>query len=111
MTSDIPNDFLVRIRELLETDSVCPSKTSLVFSLDKKAAENNDRVLEECDFDIDKLIEKFKGSHLDYGSEFRDPEALEKVLGKHPNWPRVKHYLWHGIPCPLEDISEEERLR
>jgi hypothetical protein len=101
----------VRIRELLETDSVCPSKTTLLFSLDKEAARNNDRVLEECDFDIDKLIAKFKGSHLDYGSEFRDPDALQKVFGKHPNWPRVNSYLRHGIPCPLVDIPEEERLR
>ena len=57
-----------------------------MFLLDKDSADNNSIFLEWCDFDMRKLIQMFKESHIDYGSEFRNMGTLEKLLYRHNFW-------------------------
>jgi hypothetical protein len=66
-------------------------------------------VLGRYNFDLHAAWAAQKNTPLGYGSEFRKPEVLEPLLGKHPHWPRIKHILHHGSIWPLEPSSEQDR--
>ena len=38
-------------------------------------------------------MELNSGSVLDYGSEFRDPKILDKLLAHHPKWEKLQDIL------------------
>ena len=110
-STDITNEFLANVKAIFKSEPKYPTKTDSFFSLDNTATENNSIIMEEWDFEICKLIEKFKGYHIDYGCEFRNPETLELLLKSHPLWPTEKSYLTDGIRFPLDKLPDQERLR
>ena len=68
----------------MNSEQKLPTKSDLFFRPDNTAVRNNSRILEECDFDIYKLIEEFKGYHIDYGCEFINPATLDPQLKSYP---------------------------
>jgi hypothetical protein len=80
-----------------------------IFKLCPSTAGFNAKVLAENNFDLESIILQQHPSQLSYGSEFRDPNLLEELLGQHPIWPRLKSILSEGAHFPLEEISSEER--
>jgi hypothetical protein len=48
--------------------------------------------------------------HLFPRSEFRPPSVLAPILSGHPLFPRILTTLRRGANCPLELLSEVERL-
>eukprot|EP00957_Ditylum_brightwellii_P180249 13731125-Ditylum_brightwellii.AAC.1 len=91
-----------------KVNSQVPIKNRSLVHVGQTAAENSSKILEECSFDICNLIERYKGSHINYGSEFRDTKVREPLLEKHPLWPTAKLYLNEGIQCQIDDILEEK---
>jgi hypothetical protein len=80
-----------------------------IFKLCPSAAGFNAKVLADHNFELDSIISHQHPSQLSYGSEFRDPDLLEELLGQHPYWPRLKSILAEGAHFPLNEISSEER--
>jgi hypothetical protein len=96
---------------VLESKSQTPEKPEFTFELTGRAAKKNYMVLGKYDFDLSKALEAQRNTPLGYGSEFRDPEILEQLLGKHPNWTRMKKILTEGSTWPLDEINEEEKAK
>lgn len=48
-------------------------------------AEENFKTLVDCNFDLDMILNDPKNQSItNYGSEFKSPQVLFKLLGKHP---------------------------
>ena len=79
------------------------------FQMTTEAAEKNFLVLSKYGLDLAKAIEAQQSSPIGYGSEFRPPNILKLVFGKHPNWNRVSSILENGSDWPLEALNSQER--
>lgn len=73
----------------------------------KEAADHNWRILERFDLDLSKAIEAQKDSPVGYGSEFRHPDVLDKLLFRHPRWEQLRRILLHGSDFLLEELPAE----
>jgi hypothetical protein len=78
--------FLKRLTEVAATRVVPPRPAPVVFETTPQALEANDRLLQEYNYDLEKLFHDFQDTILGYGSEFRPRDQLEKVLGGHPEF-------------------------
>jgi hypothetical protein len=58
---------------------------------------------------IEQALAAQKDSPLGYNSEFRKAEALDPLLGLHPNWNRLKKTLNNGSEWPVHEIDKDER--
>ncbi len=79
------------------------------FENTTEAAHHNAIVLEQYNFDLNKAILAQNSSQVMYGSEFKHPRLLEKILHDHPNWQHLKQILLFGATFPLNPISEKDR--
>ena len=85
-----------------------PKKPEFVFEQTQEAAEENFRVLQRYDNNLEQAIQAQKNSPLGYGSEFRPTEILEYIFRRHPLWPEMKLTLSRGSDWPLDDLPSEE---
>ena len=92
-SADWPKDLIGEIKRVLGAPNVKPCAPSFHFQMDKESAERNFIFLERHDLDLSKALRAQKGSPLDYGSEFKPVEVLERLFGRHPNWERMKKIL------------------
>ena len=109
-TLELPRDFMNKIKKILRDNPTVPTSTPFLFENTKNAAIHNSKILESFNFDITKTIAAFPHSHISYGSEFRNPTALEPLLNKHPFWPSVKQSLSKGAKFPLSRLNNKRRL-
>jgi hypothetical protein len=86
--------------------------TSMCFEPTMAAAQHNLGILEDHDFDLQKIITSSEAANtpLRPGSEFRPIEVLNDVFLNHPLWPRVRRTLARGFTMPLRDLPELERV-
>jgi len=75
------------------------------------AAKHNAKILEDFNYDLDKIIRLQHPSQISYGSEFRPPSVLEGLLSDHPFWLCLKDILDNRAAFPLDPISTEDRLK
>jgi hypothetical protein len=76
-----------------------------------KAREHNTKILEECGYDLEKVIQQNTGSTISHGSEFRDEETLRAILGNHPYYNDFKPFLSQGVDFVFtEEITKEVRV-
>ena len=68
-------------------------KTDPMFSLEKYSVNNKSKILEQCDFDVWKLIKSFKGPNINYGIEWINVKTLDKILYLNSIWETEKQYL------------------
>ena len=54
--------------------------------MDEESAKSNFLFMERLDLDLLKALRAQKGSPLEYGSEFKPVEVLERLFGRHQNW-------------------------
>ena len=69
-TTELPKDFITRIKTLLDLTPQVPTSTPFLFEMNIDAAERNTNILANFDFDVTKAIAAFPNSHMSYGSEF-----------------------------------------
>jgi hypothetical protein len=76
-----------------------------------KAREHNTKILEECGYNLETVIQQNAGSTISHGSEFRDEETLRAILGNHPYYNDFKPFLSQGVDFVFtEEITEEVRV-
>ena len=60
------------------------------FKHNTEADDHNSSILQLHKFDLKRTLSNTtKGTHLEYGSEFRLSEDLNILLFNHPLWPRA----------------------
>ena len=85
--------------------------TPFIFTLSKKAAEHNSKIIAKYDYDMEKVLNATtKNTQLEYGSEFRPSSDLEPILTNHPLWPKTKDILNQGcnVAFSHQDIKIEK---
>ena len=104
-----PRDLLVKIQQVICSESFKPKSPEFSFKLDKESAQKNWEVFEKYNLDIQKAIEGQSHSPMKYGSEFREVSVLEPLLKHHPNWSKLRAILTRGSSWVLEELDEEKR--
>jgi hypothetical protein len=89
-----------------------PGPTQFKFKLDQASAAHNGKILAAHNFDLAAAFLSDGDSPLRFGSEFRQPDVLELLLGLHPLWPRIKRLLTHGshfsaVPLSTDDCRKQ----
>ena len=92
-----PSWFIVALRELTSQQTRTPGKSPVRFEPTNEAAEQNERLLESVDFELDKLFAKYTDTTLGYGSEFRTVKELKPLIGTHPNFLALSQLLTSGM--------------
>ena len=102
---DIP-----KVLKLLLSKSSSLANPIFKFDVTPEAANENWKLLKENDFNWDLLLNP-KGicCATSYGSEFKDVEDLELLLGKHPRWNALKYNLLNGVTFPLVELDDSMR--
>jgi hypothetical protein len=103
---------LLRVIECaLRKETPVPRKPPFHFNMTPKALEHNTKILEECGYDLEKVIQQNTGSTTSHGYEFRDKEMLWAILGNHPYYNDFKSFLSQGVDLDFtEEITEEVRV-
>jgi hypothetical protein len=69
-------------------------------------------ILEECGYDLERVIHQNTGSTISHGSKFRDKETLRAILGNHPYYNDFNPFLSRGVDFVFtEEITEEDRMK
>lgn len=101
--------MLKAVRTALVSRPPVPTSPRFVFEFSRSAAEKNGRILQEFDWSLERALASQALSPLGPGSEFRRPEVISRILGRHPLWPRIESLLVDGSDWALEGISESDR--
>jgi hypothetical protein len=86
--------------------------TELKFEPTPAAALHNYQVLENYDFDLQRLITGTgaRNTPLRPGSEFRPIYFLEPIFRDHPLWERAKRTMTDGFTMPLRELADSDRV-
>jgi hypothetical protein len=105
-----PPWLMEAVAEVAKMPVESPSNPDVHFDITEEALDHNTRLLSTFDFDFEKMLASQTGTTLDYGSEFRPVEQLEKVIGRHPNFEFFKTVIRDGMTYHFKtEITEEER--
>jgi len=106
----IPDSWVDEVRNVTTSEPPKVRGPSVRFSLAEEDLDNNEEVLRRNDHDFQKVMEELKGTTAYYGSEFRDPNVLEPILGKHPAFGYLSDLFRTGMPYHFTaELTEEER--
>ncbi len=95
------------IKSIIDSQDLPPKKSVFKFDNTPEAALFNSKILAAYDFDYEKVLSKQKNTTIDYGSEFRHPSVLNKLLKFHKNNKRIESFLSHGTDTSLSPLDEE----
>jgi hypothetical protein len=105
-----PTWFLKAIREIAQTKVPTPTKPPFMFEATAEAAEHNGKILARAGFDVGKVLKAHQLSTLGYGCEFRPPDQLEPLLGRHRHFPLLRDLLTEGMSYFYKvKLTEKER--
>ena len=108
--SHLAGTALVRaVRTALASRPPVPTSPRFVFEFSRSAAERNGEILQEFGWSLERALASQALSPLGPGSEFRRPEVISRILGRHPLWPRIESLLVDGSNWALKGISETDR--
>lgn len=96
--------------ELLSTTSIMQPPV-FRFEPNEEAAKHNFELLQRNNFQLEELLNDPPNSVTAYGSEFKDINLIEQLLGRHHRWPALKSRLLQGAEFPLSSLSEADRQR
>ena len=98
---DIKLSWLVHtIKYCISHQEVEPHQHNIIFENTKEAAQANSRILQRTDYDFEQFILTQKNTTLTPGSEFRSINTLEKLLGNHQDWQKIKKTIYEGCDIP-----------
>ena len=105
-------EWLEEVLDIARTQCPIPKTPTVQFSCDAKSIEHNTETLRKCDWDLEKFFELHRGTTIDHGSEFRPTDQLQRVVGRHPNFPFLQKMLDTGFEYFLSrELTESERLQ
>ena len=79
------------------------------FEVSKEATTHNWNMLARNKFDLELITNKHPRSVMSIGSEFKNTHDLQKLLGRHPRWGKVRTILEKGVNFELEIMDENLR--
>ena len=88
VASSWPKDLLACVKRATVFECKRPARSNFRFELTAQAAEHNIKVLELCQFNLARAIERDGHSPLEPGSEFRPSNIIEPIFRHHPLWNR-----------------------
>ncbi len=105
-------EFIQIVRNLLDPNQDPAPNQTLLFMFEStiEAAYHNAIVLDQYNFDVHAAISAQSDSLVMFGSEFKHPDKLQKLLEDHPRWEHLKQILLTGATFPLKPISPADRL-
>jgi hypothetical protein len=107
-----PAWFLAALVTIARTEITPPTMPPFKFVASAEAAEYNGKILARAGFDIGRVLDAHGLSTLGYGCEFRPPEQLEPLLGRHRNFALLRDLLTEGMSYYYKvELSEAERVK
>lgn len=105
-----PEADLIANMEAILAD-VPPARQPSPFrhDLSPEAAAHNLGILQQHEFDLERVLRLHNESPIAYGSEFRSTVALGFLFSAHPDWELLREVLSDGIEFPLSPLPETER--
>ena len=79
------------------------------FKRTHEATVRNRKIIAEFKGDLGTEIASHKDSPVNYGSEFRNKMALEKLFLHHEDKTKIISIIQNGSRCHLDPIEEETR--
>jgi hypothetical protein len=110
--SFVPPAWLMEasIEEVANSTVPTPLAPPIRFDLSDESVQSNSELLEASNLDLDQFLAKHQGTTLNFGSEFRPIDDLEKILGNHPNFGFFSDILANGMDYSFtEELSEDQR--
>jgi hypothetical protein len=109
--SFVPPAWLMQaIEQVAASEVPTPLAPPIKFDLSDDSVKFNSELLKNSDLDLEKFLAKHQDTTLNFGSEFRPIEDLEKILGRHPNFGFFSEVLANGMDYRFtEQLSEEQR--
>ena len=101
--------LLDTIKEILASEEIEMKDHGWKFENTKAAAKFNSNLLKKYNYNYETLVKDHPNSTITPGSEFRKPELLEKLFGKHSDCNFIKILLKEGADYPInKDIVDEK---
>jgi hypothetical protein len=106
-----PPAWLMRaVEEVAAAEVPTPRAPPVKFDLSEESVAHNSDLLKNSGLDMGSFLAANQDSTLNFGSEFRPIDELEKILGKHPNFEFFSGVLRNGMDYRFtEELSEEQR--
>ena len=95
------------IKDLIESEEKPPKKSIFKFENTLVASQFNGKILQACNYDYEKLLEKQIDTNIYYGSEFRQIDKLQKLLHVHRDWNRFKTFLTKGTDTVFKQLDDD----
>ena len=106
-----PEWFLAELKTIARTETRTPTKPPFKFVASSEAAEYNGKILARAGFDVGRGLDAHGLSTLGYGCEFRTPEQLQPLLGRHRHFSLLRDLLTEGMSYYYKvELSEAERV-
>ena len=84
-----------------------PKPSPFAHAANADAANQNSQLIAKFDFDLQSLFDAFPNSTISPGSEFRQIEDIEKLLGTHPFWPKIQEILTKGASYTFKNLPSD----
>eukprot|EP00957_Ditylum_brightwellii_P002162 166183-Ditylum_brightwellii.AAC.1 len=88
-----PDNLIGAISEVVNKREKLLIAPEFRFEMTAEAAHQNLCILRKYKNDLSIAIKAQKDTPLEYGSEFRATNILEKIFRFHPNWKRLQSML------------------
>jgi hypothetical protein len=104
-----PENLVEIIKSVMSMEVRKPTKPEFAFDMSMEAAERNYLLLKKYNGSLGTAIRAQGDSPMSMGSEFRTPDVLRAIYGRHPVWGRMAPLLEDGSTWQLDPIDEELR--
>jgi hypothetical protein len=101
--------FIPTTKEILQVKIAIPEQPTLQFESSHEVADHNKKVIQHYGNRLHQYLCSQQRMYISFGSEFRQPWALKKLLCHHPNWLKLKKILKEGSSWPLSSITQKDR--
>jgi len=106
-----PAWFLAALVTIARTEIEPPTRPPFKFKASAEAADYNGKLLARAGFDVGRVLDANGQSTLGYGCEFRSPDQLQPLLGRHRNFALLRDLLTEGMSYYYKaELSEAERV-
>ncbi|GFH53887.1 hypothetical protein CTEN210_10363 [Chaetoceros tenuissimus] len=104
-------DFVSNIARILNSPSLELPPPPFMFENTERAKIFNSKLIEEFDYDLDRLFDAHLYSAVHPGAEFRSSEEVECLLSVHKDWEKLKKIMDEGVDLGVSDErTEQEKL-
>ena len=91
------SELMSIINEVIAEGMKATSTLPFWFKNTVTTAIHNAKILKEHDFDLAKVLDRYSNTVFNPGTEFRPVLALQKLLGKHKDWPKLQNIITSGV--------------